>query len=287
MWLVLQTVHQLLLEDKSITQRELYYLHPFFESQKEADESILDTGGFLGVPRECLNIVGGVKGCFTGRISIQENGQWVDCAKDGPSGRPITRDILRLHHDQIDSDARFILVIEKDGIMSAYSIFNRLSEDLFFDAMPCILVTGKGFPDLATRCFVKKLSDFLQVPVLGLCDCNSFGLSILLTYKFGSARMPLDSIHYAVDIEWLGLRPSQLEALELPNVVKKKCSNQDKRRMKSLMLHPFVQMQPQYRHEIDLWLADPYKVELEALHTKGFGFLGQFVQDSILHVDYI
>ncbi|ETW07613.1 hypothetical protein H310_02090 [Aphanomyces invadans] len=253
-------------------------MHPFFESQKEADECILDAGGFLGVPRECLNIVGGVKGAFTGRISIKENGQWVDCSKDGPSGRPITRDILRLEHDDID--AKFILVIEKDGI------FNRLSEDLFFDNLPCILITGKGFPDLATRCFVKKLGDVLQVPILGLCDCNAFGLSILLTYKLGSARMPLDSIHYAVDIQWIGLRPSQVEALALPNVVKKKCTKQDKLRTKSLLLHPFIQMHPNYQVEIELWLSDPFKVELEALHTNGFGFLGQFVLDAIMNADY-
>ncbi|CAK4870476.1 unnamed protein product [Aphanomyces euteiches] len=120
MWLVLQTAHELLKADKTITQRELYYLHSFFETQREADESILDVGGFLGVPRDCLNIVGGVKGCFTGQISIEENGQWIDCFNDGPCGRPITREILRLGAGQIVSTAQFVLVIEKDGI------FNRL-----------------------------------------------------------------------------------------------------------------------------------------------------------------
>ncbi|KAF0692654.1 Aste57867_16293 [Aphanomyces stellatus] len=281
MWLVLQTVYNLLKEDKTITQRELYYLHTFFETQKDADECILDVGGFLGVPRECLNIVGGVKGCFTGRISIAENGLWIDCAKDGPTGRPITRETLRLQPEQITSDANFILVIEKDGI------FNRLSEDCFFDTMPCILVTGKGFPDLATRCFVRKLSDCLGIPVLGLCDCNPFGLSILLTYKLGSARMPLDAMHYTVDIRWIGLRPSHVPQLDLPPVVKKKFSKHDKHRIQSLLQHPYIQMQPQYQEEIACWVHDPFKIELEALHTKGFGYLGEFLLDKVLHGDYI
>jgi hypothetical protein len=68
--------------------------------------------------------------------------------------------------------------------------------------------------------FVSLLSSSLGIPVLGLCDCNPFGLSILvrwiglqrqfvfvivlmvllvfsqLTYKLGSARMPLESLQY-------------------------------------------------------------------------------------------
>ena len=42
--------------------------------------------------------------------------------------------------------ARFILVIEKDAI------FQRLTEDRLAERVPCVLVTAKGQPDLATRC---------------------------------------------------------------------------------------------------------------------------------------
>ncbi len=38
----------------------------------------------------------------------------------------------------IQSDASCIIVVEKEGI------YSRLSEDRFFDRIPCILVTGKG-----------------------------------------------------------------------------------------------------------------------------------------------
>ena len=55
-------------------------------------------------------------------------------------------------------------------------IFNRLCNDRFWQIIPCVLVTGKGFPDLATRAFVRKLSDLLKLPVLGLADWNPFGL---------------------------------------------------------------------------------------------------------------
>uniref|UniRef100_K3XBK4 Topoisomerase 6 subunit A/Spo11 TOPRIM domain-containing protein n=1 Tax=Globisporangium ultimum (strain ATCC 200006 / CBS 805.95 / DAOM BR144) TaxID=431595 RepID=K3XBK4_GLOUD len=80
-----------------------------------------------------------------------------------------------------------IIIVEKDGI------FSRLREDKFFDTLPSILVTGRGFPDLATRVFVSFLSRSLNIPVIGLSDCNPFGASIILTYKLGSARMPLET----------------------------------------------------------------------------------------------
>jgi hypothetical protein len=41
--------------------------------------------------------------------------------------------------------ARFILVVEKDAI------FQRLVEDRLFEALPCVLITGRGMPDIASR----------------------------------------------------------------------------------------------------------------------------------------
>ena len=53
----------------------------------------------------------------------------------------------------------------------------------------CILITGRGYPDVATRCFLKHLSDsFGALPVYALVDCNPDGLQILAQYKVGSAR---------------------------------------------------------------------------------------------------
>ncbi|OQS06475.1 hypothetical protein THRCLA_01487 [Thraustotheca clavata] len=282
MWLVLQIAQQLLLQDKTITQRELYYINPFFSNQQEADECILDVAGLLCVPRECLNIVGAVKGYFNGCITYQErSGQWTDCRLDGPTGRPITQDILRLRDDQITSDAQYIIVIEKDGI------FNRLGEDQFFHNIPSILVTGRGFPDLATRVFVKKLSERFQIPVLCLCDCNPFGLSILLSYKFGSARMPIDSICYAVDAKWIGLRPLEAMLLELPDVAKKPFSKHDKSRLQWLLQHPYLKIDSAYHAEVEHWTQYAYKIELEALHTKGFGYITQYLKDQVLSHNYI
>ena len=47
---------------------------------------------------------------------------------------------------EIRSDAMFILLVEKDAA------FMRLAEDRFYNTYPCIILTAKGQPDVATRC---------------------------------------------------------------------------------------------------------------------------------------
>ncbi|CAI5712633.1 unnamed protein product [Peronospora destructor] len=274
-WLILQTAHALLTENKTATQRDVYYLHPFFKGQSEADEAILDTGSILGVPRGCMNIVGATKGFFTGDISILKDGQW----RHFSSGEEvsITQELLQLKPSEMQSNAKCIVVIEKDGI------FNRLREDKFFETIPSILITGRGFPDLATRMFVSLLSRVFELPVFGLCDCNPFGLSIMLTYKLGSARMPLESLQYAVDIKWVGFRPSQAARLSLPSSSLKALSRKDIAVADSLLRTSFVQANDAYKEEVEMWLGDllPWKIELEALHFLGFTFLTSFLQECI------
>ncbi|KAF8066174.1 SPO11-2 [Scenedesmus sp. PABB004] len=101
--------------------------------------------------------------------------------------------------------ARFVLVVEKDAV------FARLVEDRLHEALPCVLLTGRGMPDLASRAFLAALVAACArggdpaVPVLGLVDWNPGGAAILAAYKFGSAAMGLEGARYAVpQLAWLG-----------------------------------------------------------------------------------
>ena len=55
------------------------------------------------------------------------------------------RGLCALQVTQIHSDALFILLVEKDAA------FMRLAEDRFYNTYPCIILTAKGQPDVATR----------------------------------------------------------------------------------------------------------------------------------------
>lgn len=95
--------------------------------------------------------------------------------------------------------SQFILLVEKDAA------FMRLSEDRFYRRYPCILITAKGQPDVATRMFLRRLKMELKIPVLGLVDSDPYGLKILSVYMSGSKAMSYDSANLTTpDIKWLG-----------------------------------------------------------------------------------
>ncbi len=66
-------------------------------------------------------------------------------SESGLSG-DVAHIIVVLQVDSIQSDALFILLVEKDAA------FMRLAEDRFYNTYPCIILTAKGQPDVASRC---------------------------------------------------------------------------------------------------------------------------------------
>ena len=54
--------------------------------------------------------------------------------------------------------------------------YMRLAEDRFYNKYPCIVITGKGQPDVATRLFLRKVTDELKIPVLALVDSDPYGM---------------------------------------------------------------------------------------------------------------
>jgi len=194
---------------------------------------------------------------------------------------------------RISSNAKCILVIEKEGV------YNRLSEDRFYDRYPCILVTGRGFPDLATRALVHTLHNELNLPVLGLCDCNPYGIGVLQTYQVGnSTRLGRcdGGKRYGVPIQWVGLRPSLVCRMrrELPRVVFQKLTDMDKKRIDRLLCHgsilsPFLSNgRYAYRRKEEVLMMKKmgFKVELEALNWLGMDYMCAWLEEVIQGYDH-
>uniref|UniRef100_A0A2N9GDL3 Topoisomerase 6 subunit A/Spo11 TOPRIM domain-containing protein n=1 Tax=Fagus sylvatica TaxID=28930 RepID=A0A2N9GDL3_FAGSY len=74
------------------------------------------------------------------------------------------------------SDALFVLLVEK------HATFLRLAEDKFYNRFPCIIITARGYPDVATRMFLRRLRMELHLPVLALMDSDPHGVKILSVY---------------------------------------------------------------------------------------------------------
>jgi meiotic recombination protein SPO11 len=284
--LVTNFCHALLTAKRNTTNREVYYFYvTHFRNQKECDLAIQDAACILQVPRNSLGLKASPRGWFCGDIQLLQKGD-NNVILDGRAlqsvqGSPVSSDWLKPASQRNftvqTTAAECILVVEKEGV------YNRLSEDRFFDDYPCILVTGKGFPDLATRAIVHALHFCLDLPVRGLADCDPFGVMVLHTYQHGSKRMGLDGgDRFAVPMEWVGLRPSQVEELKrgkpaLPREVFQELTDLDKRRLNDHLLsdtHRWTDFGQDKRRieELQDMRDSGYKVELEALNWLGVDY---------------
>jgi DNA topoisomerase VI subunit A len=322
---------------RTATTREVYYhFVTHFKNQRECDRAIWDLTTLLHASRQSLGLVASPKGWFCGCIRFYNKGtnnlMW-DGRELDIHGMPITASTYSnsqtMANITIESDAKCILVIEKEGV------YTRLSEDKFFlHYYPSILVTGKGFPDIATRRWVQKLQSMLQIPVFGLCDCNPYGVSVLNSYQYGDnqggggggtngiggmstqrsirttpsrrchrqprrkkafksnssrsigggSRCSRAAGQNKLQLQWIGLRPSQVDELDLPDTAFQEMTAGDRRQLKSLLheSHPFQQQGWNCElRRAELEQMDRYKVELEALNWKGMDFMCKFVHRII------
>ncbi len=123
--------------------------HEIAAASGESDDVLDDVACMVGCTRSSLNVVAAEKGIVVGRITFEDDGDTIDCTKMGVGGKTIPPSIDRVTN--IRGDAEFILLIEKDAA------FMRLAEDRFYNTYPCVIMTGKGQPDVATRIFLNKV----------------------------------------------------------------------------------------------------------------------------------
>ena len=155
----------------------------------------------------------------------------------GVGGKAIPPYIDRI--TDIESDAKFILLVEKDAA------FMRLAEDRFYNRYPCVILTAKGQPDVATRMFLKKVKAELNIPVLGLVDSDPYGLKILSVYMSGSKNMSYDSASLTTpDIKWLGVRPSDLQKYRIPAQCRLTMRDSDIKTGRDMLEEDFIKKNP-------------------------------------------
>lgn len=240
------------------------------------------------------------KGVVVGRIQFNDDDDVIDCTKMGRSGKNIPSYVDRVSAIRLDEShsfrarvlaacrallcliltqaclvrsdydrpAEFILLVEKDAA------FQRLAEDRFYNTYPCIIITGKGEADLATRMFLRRVKEALQIPILGLFDSDAHGLKILSVYMQGSEAQAHDAANLATpDIKWLGVRPSDLDKYKIPPECRLELTNNDVSFAESLKQKPYIHKRSKWVQELDTMLRQKEKAEIQAFTSKGFQFL--------------
>jgi len=264
---VLQLIHAVLIKRIHITKRDLFYTDvKLFVDQSESDGVLDDVATMIGCTRSNLHVVASDKGLVVGRISFYEDGDFIDCTKMGVGGKAIPPYIDKI--ENIESDAEFILLVEKEAA------YMRMAEDRFYQRYPCIVITAKGQPDVATRMFLSRITAELQIPVLALVDSDPYGLKILSVYMSGSKNMSYDSASLTTpDIKWLGLRPSDLNRYDLPDQCRLKMTENDIKTGKELLEESFITQNPEWVKELKRMVKTKEKAEIQALSSFGFQYI--------------
>ena len=162
MLVALSRSHRLVVNNHCITKRDLFYSEVrFFGEQKRSDQVLEDLSAMLCVPRNVLRVVSAQKGEMAGRVWYFLDGERVECDLLEGCGVLVPTDDRKVRN--LGSSAKFVLVVEKEAT------FQRLVEDKFHTSNECVLLTGKGFPDVGTLLILKKLSE-LKIPIYGLFD---------------------------------------------------------------------------------------------------------------------
>jgi len=227
---ILELIRDLIINDQRTTKRDIYYqMFVNFSSQIEVDRLVAISVALLQVPRLFLGVMATSKGLVVGDLKYTNvEGVTVDCNL-AVGGDTIPQDVSSIH--VTCSDARFILVVEKDAV------FQRLLEEGILTSVlaPLIMITGKGVPDLATRQLLYHLSSYLRIPVIILTDCDPYGMDIFLMYKYGSLAMTWANEPLAVPSSvWLGLLPTDLDEFNISSDCMKPHSDQDHKKMLEL-----------------------------------------------------
>ncbi|CAL5437545.1 unnamed protein product [Camellia sinensis] len=283
-WKVMEMCYQVLVQEKRLTQRELFYKllcdsPDYFTSQLQVNRTIQDVVALLRCSRYSLGIMASSRGAIAGRLLLQEpNQEVVDCSACGSSGYTISGDLNLLEKLVMKTDARYIIVVEK------HAIFQRLAEDCVYNQIPSILITAKGYPDIATRFLLHRISKtFPDLPIFGLVDWNPAGLAILCTFKFGSIGMGLEAYRYACNVKWLGLRRDDLELIPEQSFMPLK--PKDVQIAKSLASSEILQ--ENYKEELAVMVQSGKRAEIEALYFHGHNFLGKYLAKKIVQANYI
>jgi meiotic recombination protein SPO11 len=279
---VLEVVSELLRENLHATKREIFYTDVnLFKEQKNSDRSIEDIATMLYTSRNSTHVVAAPRGSCVGRLRIRDRTDIIDLEAQGSGGWTISPFLDQI--EIIESDAEFILVIEKNAAMM------RLAEDRFWRKYPCILITAQGVGNVATRMFLKRLNKELNLPTFTLVDSDPYGHYIHSVYLRGSKRLSYESPFLATpDIKLLGVLTRDLDKYKIPKAARIRMNKRDEKRTKDLLKEDFVKKNKEWEKDLKLALNLKEKAEIQAFASHGFKFLtDNYIPEKLTTGDWI
>ncbi|XP_074537208.1 meiotic recombination protein SPO11 [Halichoeres trimaculatus] len=265
---ILMIIYRLVQSNSYSTKRDIYYNNTqLFGSQTTVDSIVDDISCLLKVPRRALHVLATSKGLISGDLCyLEEDGTRIDC-RSTSAAVAVSTNISGIKN--IVSSAKFVMIVEKDAT------FQRLLDSDFCTKLaPCIIITGKGVPDVNSRLMVRKLWDTLHIPIFALVDADPHGIEIMCIYKYGSVAMSFEAHSLTVpSVMWLGLLPSDLQRLRVPEDTLIPLTTRDQSKLSSLLQRPYLTSQPDWQREMELMQQSKVKAEIQSLAAIAPDFL--------------
>jgi meiotic recombination protein SPO11 len=264
---VMEIVFQLLKSNLHATKREVFYSDVnLFREQKRSDKIVEDVASMLHTTRDSIHVVASARGSAMGRVVIRDGGDTIDLTRMGTGGWAITPFLDQV--EILESDAEFILLSEKDAAVM------RLAEAKYWNRQPCIVLTGKGSGDIATRAFLRMLVKELEIPAFALVDSDPYGHYIYSVFLRGSKRLSYESPFIATpELKLLGVLSRDLEEYNIPKSVRIPMEPTDIKRVRDMLNEPFVQSNKAWVKDLRLMLKLREKAEIQAFASHSFEYL--------------
>ena len=283
---------QMVKSDDFATKREAYYVSKNwgdcrFDEQAESDaimDDIEALASLHGLSREQLRFYpeshgGSVAGPLIVIDSDPETGDSleIDCANLGSGAYSVPRSV---EHLGFRTDAKFILAIETGGM------FQRLNNHRFWKKTNCILVEMGGVPTRATRRFIRRLSDEVNIPVYTFVDCDPYGFAnIHRTLKAGSGNAAHINQFFCVPrAQFLGVTPQDIIDYGLEDATHPLTKTDIKRASDAIKNDPFFVSHPRWVSAIKQLLKMGVRAEQQALAKWGLNYvIDEYLPQKLQH----
>lgn len=253
----------------------MFYKNPkLFRNQRVVDGIVDDLAATFGVGRGALGIVASAKGMVYGDVTIGGRHFLADGGGVVVPGE--------LEGITVGEEVEWVLIVEKEAV---------------FRSLACgggrkgIVVTGKGYPDVATREVVRMLAGVRRwngevLRMFVLVDMDPHGIEIMATYRFGSVAMAWENHRLAVErVEWVGVKSEDLVGVIVGNDSGSgevegvgRLTRGDRRKAVGMLGREWMGVVPEWRDELQKMLFLNVKAEIEILSSLG---IKEWVEEKI------
>jgi DNA topoisomerase-6 subunit A len=254
---------------KTSTLRDVYYsaqaYEMTFKDQQESNNIITDLETILGFSREDFNIFPEERSAVFGDLTIEYTvpgyeGKTLDLTSH-PDGVLIGPALTSSEFVRTSADK--VIAIEKGGL------FTRFIEEQVHRKYNSILVMTAGQAPRATRHFIRRLSEELNLPVYIFTDGDPWGMHIAMVIISGSANAAHLRELNTPDAKWSGVWATDIVNYKLPT---DPLDEVDMKRLYELQKDPRYK-DPLWRREIKTFMKIKKKAEQEAFSRYGLTYI--------------